>query len=57
MPVVFLLRPPNLVRRGPFFERKKWRPHKVRRDSKSPRRTKNTTPHSIFSMAGSNSNV
>ena len=47
--VVFLLRPPNLLRCGPFLERKnvcnsqERRPHKLRRDSKSPRRTKKTT--------------
>ena len=63
--VVFLLRPPNLLRRGPFFEREKclqfpgkWCPHKALRNSKSARRTKNTTcsqftTRSIFSTAGS----
>ena len=59
--VVFLLRPPNLLRRGPFFDLQfpgKWCPRKVCHDSKSPRRTKNTTrseftTRSIFSTAGS----
>ena len=38
--VVILLLPPNLLRRGPFFERKTVCNSQ---DSKSPRRTKNTT--------------
>ena len=64
--VVFLLRPPDLLRRGPFSEREnvcnsqgKWCPHKVLRDSKSQRRTKNLPRvvnllrRCIFSTAGS----
>ena len=63
--VVFLLRPPDLLRRGPFLEREnvcnspgKGCPHKVRRDSKSQGDSKNTTrskftTRSIFSTAGS----
>ena len=63
--VVFLLRPPNLLHRGPFFERKNVcnsQENGVRTRcgaiSKSPRRTKNTTrskctTRSIFSTAGS----
>ena len=63
--LVLFLRPPNLLRRGPFFERKivcnsqgKLCSHKVHRDGKSPRRTKNTTrrkftTRSIGSTAGS----
>ena len=67
--VVFLLRPPDLLRRGPFSEREnvcnsqeKWCPHKVRRDSKSQGDCKNTTrskftTRSIFSTVGSFGNV
>ena len=46
--IMFLLCPPNLLLRGPFLEREeclefpgKSCPHKLRRDSKSPRHTKN----------------
>ena len=63
--VVFLLRPPDLLRRGRFSERENvcnsqeiGCPHKVRRDSKSQGDSKNTTRskftmRSIFSTAGS----
>ena len=61
---MFLLHPPDLLRRRPFSEREnacnsqKWCPHKVRRDSKSHGGSKNTTrskftTRSIFSTAGS----
>ena len=63
--VVFLLRPPNLVRRGPFFQRKnvcnsQENGVRTRRAAivNHPRRTKNSTrskftTRSIFSTAGS----